>query len=83
MPKITGPTKEKITFGCDPTNFKKINKIMEEKEFSTVTDLINTALVFYFENRNRTSQKDDFKAWVVSEEGENYLKDVFRKIKDE
>lgn len=56
---------------------------MEEKEFSTVTDLINTALAFYFENRNKTNTKDEFKLWILSKEGEDYIKGIMRKVKDE
>jgi len=53
MPKITGPKKEKITFGCTPENLKRIEKEMEKKDFSTITDLINAALTYYFENKGK------------------------------
>ncbi|MFA4850812.1 MAG: hypothetical protein WC626_13890 [Methanoregula sp.] len=76
MPKIRGDPKEKMSFNCDPINFKKIHSLVDEKEFSTVTDLINTALAFYFENRNR--EKDQFEnlqKYFKTEQGKKQLKE--------
>ncbi len=81
MPKIKGQVKEKITFGCDPLPFNKIQKAIENKEFSTVTDLINTALIFYFENRNKT-ESQAIKEFMESSDGEELFKRLFKKYEE-
>lgn len=83
MPRITGPTKEKLTIGITPKNMKNIAIVMANNEYSTITDMVNDALTFWFENRNKPSQKDEFKTWLVSSEGENYMKEILRKVRDE
>jgi hypothetical protein len=80
MPKISGPSKEKLTIGITPKNMKNIAVVMANNEYSTVTDLINDALANWFENRNKTSVT---KEWMVSEEGREYIKSVMREVNDE
>ncbi len=70
MPRLAGKTKERITFSCDPLPFKKIQASIENAEFSTVTDLINTALIFYFENRDKAALGREIKMYLESPEGE-------------
>lgn len=80
MPRIKGkPNKEKMSFNCDPLNFKKINEDIAAGKFSTITELINTSLSFYFEKRDSNS-KDEVKHYLVSEEGHQFLTDIVRKI---
>lgn len=83
MPKIPGRNKEKITFSCEPGNFKRINEGIEKGDFSNVSEAINKALASYFENLNRPSSKDDFKLWLLSKEGEDYMKGIIRQVMEE
>ncbi len=73
----------RISISFSPLNILDMNKCIQEKEFKTVEDLVNTAIRFYFENKNRPSSKDDFKAWLLSKEGENYMKGIIRQVMEE
>ncbi|MEN6396785.1 MAG: hypothetical protein ABFC78_09915 [Methanoregula sp.] len=74
MPKLAGKTKDRITFSCDPMPFKKIQAAIGNGEFSTVTDLINTALTFYFENREKEGLGREIKEYMESPDGEVLFK---------
>lgn len=77
MPRIPGNKKEKITFTCDALNLRSINAAISRDEFSSVSEAINKSISFYFENRDKPSGRE----WLISEEGEIYLKDLIRKVK--
>jgi len=80
MPRIKGkPNKEKMSFNCDPLNFKKINEDIAAGKFSTITELINTSLSFYFEKRDLNS-KDEIKQYLISEEGHRFISDIVKKV---
>ena len=61
--------KERITISCDPINIDRINKALDNKEFSSVSSLVNNAISFYFENRGK-DQNEAFREFLSSEEGE-------------
>lgn len=83
MPRIKGkPNKEKMSFNCDPVNFKRINDDIVAGKFSTITELLNAALSFYFEKRNSTSN-DDIKAYLQSPEGTEFLMRIVQDAKKE
>lgn len=89
MPKITGPKKEKITFGCTPDNLNRIQKVMAKKEFSTITDLINTAIAYYFENKGKDAETivtDLFKKGkfdiVIRETAEGIVTEIYEEKKN-
>jgi len=79
MPKISGKSKERVSFSCDPTPFKKIHDSINAGEASSISALINTALIFYFENRNKNS-KEQFIEWLKSDDGEQYIESMMRRI---
>lgn len=82
MPTRSGrKLKERITISCDPINVDRINKSLESKEFSSVSSLVNNAISFYFENR-RKDQKEAFKQFLSSDEGEEIIMKIFQKIDD-
>jgi len=81
VPRISGQTKERITFSCDPLPYKKIQQAIEKGEFSTITDLINSALVFYFENRkSEFDPKEELKQLLQSPEGEELVIKLLEKV---
>lgn len=83
MPRKVGEIiQDRISFTFTPINLRDVQKSMDSKEFPTVANLMNTALRFYFENRDKTSSKDDFKAWLVSEDGEQFMKGVIVKARE-
>ena len=74
------PDRVSITFS--PINLRDMNISIKNKEFKTIADLVNTALRYYFENRNESSSKEEFKAWITSDDGEKYIKTLIRKVRD-
>lgn len=79
MPTRSGrKLKERITISCDPINIDRINKALDNKEFSSVSSLVNNAISFYFENRGK-DQNEAFKQFLVSEEGEEIVLKILRK----
>jgi hypothetical protein len=63
-----------ITF--TPVNLRDMEDCIKNKEFKTVTELVNFAIHFYFENRDKTTMKQDFDNWIVSEKGSEYLSKI-------
>ena len=82
MSRIPGKNKEKITISCDIGNLKKINEAIEQGLFSSVSETVNKAITFFFENRDKPQKKDEVKEWLVSEEGEDYIKKIIRKVRE-
>jgi Arc/MetJ-type ribon-helix-helix transcriptional regulator len=80
MPRIPGKNKEKISFTCDNSNFKNLSDAVSSSEFSSMSEAINKAISFYYENKNKTSVT---KEWMVSEEGKEYIKSVMREVNRE
>jgi hypothetical protein len=84
MPRTIGDTvPDRLSFTFTPLNRQDAEAAMLNKEFPNVANLINTALRFYFENRDKSTPIDQFKIWLVSSEGETYMKDVMRKARDD
>jgi len=79
MPKISGKSKERVSFSCDPVPFKKMHDSIKAGEASSISALINTALIFYFENRDETS-KDHVIEWLESDAGMQYIESVMKRI---
>jgi hypothetical protein len=48
-------------------------------EASSISALINTALTFYYENRDKTS-KDQVIEWLESDAGMQYIESVMKRI---
>ena len=70
--------KERITISCDPINIDRINKALDNKEFSSVSSLVNNAISFYFENRGK-DQNESFREFLSSEEGEGIVLKILQK----
>ena len=79
MPKISGKSKERVSFSCYPAPFKKMHDAINAGEASSISALINTALIFYFENRNKNS-KDQFIEWLESDDGMQYMESIMKLI---
>lgn len=79
MPKISGKSKERVSFSCDPVPFKKMQDSIKAGEASSVSALINTALAFYFDNRSK-NPRDEVIQWLESEPGMEYLGSLMDRI---
>ena len=73
---------DRITITIDPLNKRDVAESIKNKEFTSVVNLINTALRFYFDNRDKPEKIDEIKVWLVSEEGEDYIKKLIRKVRE-
>jgi Arc/MetJ-type ribon-helix-helix transcriptional regulator len=49
-------------------------------EFNTQSDIITEALRYWFDNKNKPSQKEEFKKWLRDPEGEEFIKNIMRKV---
>jgi hypothetical protein len=81
MPVISGPPKEKITIGITPKNMKNIANAMSSNQYSTVTDVVNDALAYFFDNRDKSEGKA-IKEFMESSEGEELFKKLFKKYEE-
>jgi len=79
MPRISGKSKERVSFSCDPVPFKRIHDSIKSGEASSVSALINTAITFYFENRDKTS-KDQVIEWLESDAGMQHIETIMKRI---
>ncbi|MGA2917597.1 hypothetical protein [Methanoregula sp.] len=79
MPKISGKSKERVSFSCDPAPFKKMHDSVKAGEASSISALINTAITFYFDNRDKTP-KDQVVEWLKSDDGEQYIETILKRI---
>ncbi len=81
MPSIQGKPKEQISYKCPHDLLLKINTAIENGEYSSRNDIITAALRIFFNNHN-----DDLKSqiieWLNSDEGEEYMTDLIRRIQE-
>jgi len=56
---------------------------MANGEFKTVADLVNTAIEDFYKNQNGPLTVDGYKAWVVSEDGADYMKGLILRFAEE
>ena len=80
MPVTSGKHKEKITITIDHSNLTRIDSAIAKGEFSNVSETINKAIAYFFENRDKLLGKEDVKEWLISEEGGIYLKKLIREV---
>ncbi|MGD0080906.1 MAG: ribbon-helix-helix domain-containing protein [Methanoregula sp.] len=83
MGEIRGKPKEQISYKIPSDILSKIDRLVELKEFNNRSDVLTTGMRFYFDNRDTPSQKDQLKEWLLSDDGEAWIKDLIRKVKDE
>jgi hypothetical protein len=82
MPRTIGDkVPERLSFSFTPINLRDAELAMRNKEFPNVANLINTALRFYFENRNKT-ERQAIKEFMESSEGEELFKKSFKKYEE-
>ena len=81
MPSIRGKPKKQISYKCPHDLLLKINAAIENGEYASRNDIITAALRIFFENHDKTS-KGEIKEWLISEEGEEYLKNLIRDVRE-
>ena len=60
MPRTIGEKlPARVTVSFSPLNLRTMESAMQNKEFKTVADLVNTAITYYFENRSRQKTEEE------------------------
>jgi len=77
------PTKggKKIATGyrIPPDVSKKLDAIIDAKEYSNRAEIITTALRFWLDYRDK-NPKDQVIEWLSSDEGERYIEVILKRI---
>ena len=71
-----------ISYKMPPNIYEKVNKLVyEEKKFSTISDCITQALIYFIDNHNDVGQfKELFQEYLASEEGQDMMKKVMKDL---
>jgi hypothetical protein len=71
-----------ISYKMPPNIYEKVNKLVyEEKKFSTVSDCITQALIYFIDNQNGMGQFPElFKEYISSDEGRDLMKKMMREV---
>ncbi|HQK56147.1 MAG TPA: hypothetical protein PLE70_06365 [Methanolinea sp.] len=65
-----------------PNIYEKVNKLVyDEKKFSTVSDCITQALIYFVDNQNDVGQfKENLHEYLASEEGRDFMKKIMKDL---
>ncbi|HII76902.1 MAG TPA: hypothetical protein HA264_07710 [Methanolinea sp.] len=71
-----------ISYKMPPNIYEKVNKLVyEEKKFSTVSDCITQALIYFVDNQNDVGQfKENLHDYLASEEGKDFMKKIMKDL---
>lgn len=71
-----------ISYKMPPNVYEKVNKLVyEDKKFSTVSDCITQALIYFIDNQNGMGQFPElFKQYMSSDEGRDLMKKMMREV---
>jgi hypothetical protein len=74
--------RERGTITFTPLNLRDMTISIKNKEFKTVTDLVNQAIRFYYENRDKPSITEEIEQYLGSEKGKAYVKDILKQVRE-
>jgi len=66
-------------FRIPPDIDKKMDELIEKKEYTTKADIVRTALRYWFDNHER-SPKDQIIEWLESDTGMQYIESILKRI---
>jgi Arc/MetJ-type ribon-helix-helix transcriptional regulator len=71
-----------ISYKMPPNVYEKIyNLVYEEKRFSTISDCITQALIYFIDNQNDVGQfKENFQEYIASDEGKDFMKMMMKEL---
>ena len=72
---MVGKTRTHTGFRMPPDIEKKVIALVENREFTTKSDVFIAALRFYFDNKN-SNFEDQIERYLSSDRGRNYLKSI-------
>lgn len=71
-----------ISYKMPPNVYEKVyNLVYEEKRFSTVSDCITQALIYFIDNQNDVGQfKENLQDYLASDEGKDFMKKMVKEL---
>lgn len=79
---VQGGERVAISYKMPPNVYEKVYKLVyEEKKFSTVSDCITQALIYFIDNHNDVGQfKEYLEEYLVSDEGKDFMKKMMKEL---
>jgi Arc/MetJ-type ribon-helix-helix transcriptional regulator len=79
---VQGGERVAISYKMPPNVYDKVyNLVYEEKKFSTVSDCITQALIYFIDNHNDVGQlKDYLEEYLASDEGKDFMKKMMKEL---
>jgi len=78
MPRQKGKSKNQLSYRIPSDIELKMDKLLVNKVFNTRSEIISTAIRFYFEHQELNIEKE-IEKYLISEKGENYIKNLINK----
>jgi len=71
-----------VSYKMPPNIYEKVNRLVyEEKKFSTVSDCITQALLYFVDNQNDVGQfKENLHEYLDSDEGKDFMKKIMKDL---
>jgi len=78
----SGGERVAISYKMPPNVYDKVYRLVyEEKKFSTVSDCITQALIYFIDNQNDVGQvKELFTEYIASDEGRDLMKKLMKEV---
>lgn len=79
---VQGGERVAISYKMPPNVYEKVyNLVYEEKRFSTISDCITQALIYFIDNQNDVGQfKENLQEYLVSDEGKDFMKKMMKEL---
>jgi Arc/MetJ-type ribon-helix-helix transcriptional regulator len=79
---VQGGERVAISYKMPPNVYEKVYKLVyEEKKFSTVSDCITQALIYFIDNHNDVGQfREYLEEYLASDEGKDFMKKMMKEL---
>jgi Arc/MetJ-type ribon-helix-helix transcriptional regulator len=79
---VQGGERVAISYKMPPNVYEKVyNLVYEEKRFSTISDCITQALIYFIDNQNDVGQfRENLQEYLASDEGKDFMKKMMKEL---